>query len=212
MDLVALDVAIGLILVYLLLSFVVLALNEGLAMILHSRARTLKQGLARLLGGGDATVASNMVDELYELPLIAGLSERRIIPFTKTKAPSYIPANTFVVSLINVLSGQAAKTGEAPANPAGDLSDLQNTIQMSALSAPLKLQLLTLMADANGSVDKARHALVVWFDDGMERVSASYKARSQTIGVVFAFLVACVFNANTITIARSLAQNPAERA
>jgi hypothetical protein len=50
-----------------------------------------------------------------------------------------------------------------------------------------------------------------WYNDGMERVSGWYKRRTRYIVFVLGFVVASGINANTVDIARTLANNAAVR-
>src|SRR5215211_9020344 len=65
-----LDVAIGLVFVYLLLSLICSAITEGIARVFAMRSGTLKEGIRNLLSGpGDVDYAQ----KLYDHPLISGL-------------------------------------------------------------------------------------------------------------------------------------------
>ena len=47
-----LDVAIGMVFLYLLLSLICSALNESISAVLHARAKFLEEGVVRLLDDG----------------------------------------------------------------------------------------------------------------------------------------------------------------
>lgn len=89
-----LEVAIGLILMWLILSIAVMQLTEWLAAALQWRANTLKDAIRQMLRDDRLTEA------LYQHPLILSLSQKRkngkIIP------PAFIPADKFALALFDL--------------------------------------------------------------------------------------------------------------
>src|SRR5205807_7483752 len=97
-----LDVAIGMIFVYLLLSLICSAANEIIEIALKKRAKHLEEGLGELLHD------PNLVQRIYDHPLINGLFEGAYQAGSR-KLPSYIPATNFALALMDlVLPGEAA--------------------------------------------------------------------------------------------------------
>ena len=94
-----LDVAIGLIFMWLILSIATMSIQEWIASYLKWRAKDLETAIQRLLG--DKTWA----EQLYNHPLIASLSKKT------GKKPSYIPANKFALALFDIV--QTAGTQES---------------------------------------------------------------------------------------------------
>lgn len=101
---VVLEVAIGLIFVYLLVSLMVTSVTEIFAGLRKSRARNLWKGVRNLLDSGTANV---WVDRLYSHPLIESLSEGKAGKGTSETSPrsgpSYIPSRTFALTLLAIL-------------------------------------------------------------------------------------------------------------
>jgi hypothetical protein len=107
---VVLEVAIGLVFVYLLISLMVTAVTEIVAGLLKTRAKNLWKGIRNILDSG---TASTWVDQLYSHPLVASLcsphkeQDAATSPGTKAKVPrhgpSYLPSRTFAVSLLEIL-------------------------------------------------------------------------------------------------------------
>lgn len=104
-----LEVAIGVIFAYLLLSLIVTAVTELISGWLKWRAKDLKAGLQRLL---NSEQPEKWVNALYDHPLIQGLtrdggkstpaageSKRR----ADGRGPSYIPSRTFAIAFLDVL-------------------------------------------------------------------------------------------------------------
>jgi hypothetical protein len=95
-----LEVAIGLLFVYLLLSLLCSAVAEYIEAKFNNRAKYLKEGITLLLNettGGGVDLAA----QLYAHGLVR--------PFYRdgTKLPSYIPARTFALALWNIASTAA---------------------------------------------------------------------------------------------------------
>lgn len=104
-----LDVAIGLMFVYLLLSLMVTASSEIIAAWLKRRNKNLWLGVENLIG-------SQIAQDFYNHPLIRSLSPPRPVKespwqslLRKVRAvapgPSYIPSRTFAIALLDQLSG-----------------------------------------------------------------------------------------------------------
>jgi hypothetical protein len=71
-----LDVAVGLVFVYLLLAIVCTAANEWIAALLKSRSKLLKEALGQLLGGqtiGGRKDDKTFLDAFYHHPIITGM-------------------------------------------------------------------------------------------------------------------------------------------
>ena len=94
-----LEVTIGMVFMWLILSVATMTIQEWGASYLKWRAKDLETAIERLLG--DATWA----EQLYSHPLIAGLSKKAGIK------PSYIPANKFALALFDIV--QTAGTQES---------------------------------------------------------------------------------------------------
>lgn len=127
-----LDVVIGLILVYLVLSLFATALNEYISAVFNLRGKELARGLYRLLDDVDErgaitsaldgltlrnVDAASLTERLYAHPLIRPLATRRgSISFWRKspRLPSYIPARTFAMALLDTLGVRDADASLAP--------------------------------------------------------------------------------------------------
>ena len=216
----ALDVALGLSFIYLMLSLLASALQEWIAAILALRSRTLEQGLISMLGEDDPLPSSlqapapaadaparNLVDELYAHPLIRSLYRSGKVPLKPGSAPwsygrlpSYISPRSFAVALTDILLA-----GE-------EVEKLEDNISGLNIPAAVKYRLLTLLKQAGTDMQQFRAYLESWFDDTMARVSGWYKRNTQLILAVIAIVVAVALNANSLTIGERLWKDPTVRA
>jgi len=193
-----LEVAIDLAAIYLLLSIVCSTANEWIAAAVAKRASTLEAGVATMLANPmfTANVMSN--------PLIRNLAGN-------TKKPSYVPSQSFSLSVIGALlqpplpPAAAAGAPPAPATAAAPGTMANIVAAIAALpNGDLKRSLSALLDDARNDYDKFRASLERWFNDEMDRVSGWYKRWSQGVLLALAALIVLFANVDTIRIARVL--------
>src|SRR5919197_870048 len=204
----ALEVAIGMIFVYLLLSLLCSAIAEYIEAKLNYRAKDLEKGIRLLLDqyvpeevstGKAGAVAGSLADELYKHPLVRSL-------YRGEKLPSYIPSRTFALALWDMAfpADQRAKDAGGPQN----LKTIRDAVNTNTFIGPeLQKALLTLIDDAEGDFEKARKNVEDWYDGTMDRVSGWYKRRVHVILLVLGLLVCALVNADSINIARALMEN-----
>jgi hypothetical protein len=92
-----LEVAIGLIFVWLALSFTTMSLQEWISNIVNMRAKDLEKAIAQMLNSPDLT------QRFYEYPLIANLYIQPKKSNQKPRLPSYIPAAKFSAALFELV-------------------------------------------------------------------------------------------------------------
>jgi hypothetical protein len=223
-----LDVAIGLILVYLMLSLVCSAVNEMIELRLKFRSANLHRGITELLGGSAAEGSTDadekggavdLVAQLYQHPLVFGLFKGKYHPASK-ELPSYIPARSFALALMDLVSKgtpdsfSGARGATAPGASANVAVD-QFLAFRSALAEPanqhLQKALLPLVDAAGANMSRVRENIEEWFNGSMDRVSGWYKRRTQKILLLLGIAVTIFINADTIAIVNSLSQDEALR-
>ena len=114
-----LEVAIGLVLVYLVLALICSALSEWIARILALRASTLEDGIRNLLEDPEG---NHLAKKIYDHPLVKGLSKKGWINKAR---PSNIPARTFALALFDTVMEAGRPIGSAPADEDGESKALQ---------------------------------------------------------------------------------------
>lgn len=215
-----LEVAIGMALVFLLLSLICTAINEVFAGLLSTRAKSLKSGLESLfteatiqITGADGKPASKpLTSALYEHGLVQSLyrsgSGLTLEAVAKNATlPSYIPSRTFASALFDLLfRGNDPASATVPT-----LADMLSAIQKLP-DSKAKEALATLVRQAGGDAAKTRTALEAWYNDGMDRVSGLYKRRTQAALFALGLLLALGLNINSIAVGRTLWTTPAARA
>ena len=187
----ALDIAIGLSFVYLLLSLIVTTINEMLAAMLQKRAKFLEQGIAQLVMDPAITTA------IYNHPLIKSLSNEK-----KDHRPSYIPADKFATALMDVVTGRDNPTMSVDALRSG-----------ATKATPEFQQAVAALADVSGHDPQVlKKKIEDWFNDGMDRVSGWYKRNAQKTALILAVIVTLVVNADTMHVVNTLWRDPSIRA
>lgn len=196
-DFAALDVALGLIFVYLVLALVCSALNETISSVFSWRASFLREGVANLLDPDNHSNGQELVKKLYAHPVLNALI-RPVSRKKKLRYPAYLPARVFASALLD-FDGTGAKRS------------VEDAIK-AVPSAQARKALTTLWIDANGDAVAFRRAVESWFDDAMERVSGWYRRRVHLVMWVLAIAVAVVLNVDTIRIADHLWKDKTVRA
>jgi hypothetical protein len=215
-----LDVAAGIVLIYVVLSMLCSALKEGIEGWLKTRAAYLDRGIREILSdinGNDLTAA------LYKHPLINSLF---FGDYSKTQVaekphffsrghglPSYIPSRNFALALLDVVARGPSDINIPPASPSPlpSLQDLRTRV--SHMANPCVRDALTVAIDTAGNdFAVAVRNVEAWYDSVMDRVSGKYKRASQSILLILGFAVAAGFNINTLAIADYLYANPPQRA
>lgn len=197
-----LDVAIGLVFIYLLLSLICSALTEAVESFLKLRGKKLCEGLIELFGGlGSDGKGSTFINSFYKNPLIYGLykGDATITQNTKlnipSNLPSYIAPNTFALALVNQIAGNTPIT----------LDGLKQQIaQSNDIPESVKASLSTLIGTAGGSLEQAIANIENWYSNMGERVGGWYKRHAQYVALGVALVISVVGNVDTLTIARSL--------
>ncbi len=152
-----LEVAVGLIFIYWLLSLICSTVNEGISAVLSTRAKDLEKAIRALLNDPRGEGAAKA---FYEHSLIKVLKKGN-------RKPSYIPPRTFGLVLNDILGlGRAATDGAALRGMVDKMSN-----------EDLKKSLRVLVDEAGSELGKLQKGVETWFNDMMDRVSGWYKCQ-----------------------------------
>ncbi len=190
----ALDIALGLIFVYLLLSLICTAANELIAGLFKLRARNLVQAVNNLLCGAKGP---DLGGKFFEHPLIKSLYKGR-------SRPSYIEPPTFALAVLDLVAPGSIGT----ANP---VAKVKQHVKKLPANSDIRKTLELLIDDSENRIDKLRSNLEDWFNNSMERAAGWYKRKTQLIVLILAVVVTGALNADTTQIAKALTNDPALR-
>lgn len=187
------DVAIGLIFFYVVLSLVCSAIQEVIASVFAFRSHNLKKGIENLVG-------NEYAQKMYSHPLIEGLHGppnwfSRKFSQGRPRPPSYINPETFATALIHMVA-RDSETGVVPE----ELRDSIDKIEVTKL----RDLLLSLADKGEAKVDAFKKRLAKWFDESMDRVSGWYKRQAMYCLLVIAAVVTIAVNADSIRIVEQL--------
>ena len=104
-----LEAAIAVIFVYLLLSLMCTALNEGIASLIQQRGKNLFEGIKNLLNDPTFT---GLAQQVYNHGLIGGISQNAANPGKQTRLPSYISSENFSLALLDILGTRGIISAE----------------------------------------------------------------------------------------------------
>lgn len=231
-DFPALDVAIGLVFLYVVVALVCTTVNEAISTAVGLRARFLQLGLLNLLSGSVKTTAAGIqtARRFYGHALVQGLIRpgRGPDPVADPTAmtrwwhrppyPSYLPSRTFVAALTDLAEtseGLKAVDEQEAKAVAERVKKAAAGLERSLASMPntqLSEALLALYRSAGRDAASFTHAVEQWFDDAMERVSGWYKRRVHLILAGIATVIVLLLNADTLAAGRVLWRDDAVRA
>src|SRR5271155_1019885 len=172
----------------------------------HGLVRGLYQDPAKDYGGAVRSLWSGFRLKLQSWVGIAppkpidGVSDQLLLP-------SYIPARTFALAMIDILNKDKFN-GKTPIENIEDFlsSHHQQFEKNKAVEA-----LLTLLIDAKNDAQKDYQKLQQlqtnlenWYNDAMDRVSGWYKRYTQNVLMIIGLVLAIAFNVNSVRIAQTL--------
>jgi hypothetical protein len=197
-----LEVIIGLVFIYFLVSVLCSGVNEILAQYVGRRGEFLREGMINLVR--DRWIYLRVINH----PLVSSLY--RDVP-GKPRTPSYVPATSFANALLDIMLLKAAQLEPAlqlQSAQRWSAAELRHAVQVcKAGGYSVGDALLPLIDAAQGDVDQARKNIEAWFEGGMQRVSGWYKKSAQRILLALGFIVAVVCNVDTLQIATQLSQS-----
>src|ERR1700730_14479199 len=194
------EVAIGMVFIYLLLSLICSTISELMERKLKNRAADLERGLRELLNDPDG---SSLVKQVYDHGMISGLFKGTYDPSkSKTNLPSYIPARSSALAIRGIVLPNSSGLASADRSRQA-IAQIENP--------PVKKALLAMLAAAQDDLNKFRDNIENWFNSTMDRVSGWDKRRSQLIVFALGFAIAMAMNVNSVTIANDLWLHKAQR-
>lgn len=225
-----LDVAIGIVFLFVFVSLIATAVREAIEAVQKTRALDLERGMREILSDPDGTMITKM---LYDHPLISALfsgtynpqklkesptltagGKRTHMRFSyRRNLPSYIPAKNFAEALLDI-TARGAIAGAPIANAVStQLSVASLRASVSTLpNKGVQRAVLSALDYAQDSVDEAKAKLAAWFDSSMDRVSGWYKRRTQAFLFVIGLVAAVMLNIDTIAITRAMIDDASLRA
>lgn len=221
-----LDVAIGLVMVYLLMSLVCASLREGIEAQLKWRSQNLEKGIREML-------TDSAAKDFYNHPLIFGLFEGKYDSQKTSNLPSYIPSRMFALAVMDLLLPANATNPSGAAGADVPPATIAPAMTVPPVTAPaispalkplrdkvvallgtndqLAKALLPLIDSAGNDIAKVRENIEGWFNSAMDRVSGWYKRNTQMLLLVLGLVVTIGLNVDSLAVARLLFNDKAAR-
>lgn len=215
-DLGMLDVGIGIIFLYVLISIICSAVRESIEALLNKRAAYLELAIRELL---DDREGKGLARRFYEHPLIAilypgdygarPLAALRRITSVGGNLPAYIPEGSFAMALLDLAA--RGPVGKKAVEGRLDLATVRENLHRLDNPAVERALLIAIEA-ANGEMEKARANIEFWFNSAMEGITGQYRRATNWVIFWIAFAVAVSINVDTFRIADYLYRNDSVRA
>ncbi|SKC71811.1 hypothetical protein [Ohtaekwangia koreensis] len=188
-----LDLVIGLIFIYFLLSLACSAIQEIISSFVRLRPKVLNQWLL------DTFQKGGIGEAILKHKLIDGLT-------AKGRMAAYIPSDKFSRALLDIIHHR--QFGDKPYT----IDTLRQAIAATdLLDEDFKRTLLQSIAEASGEITKVRREIEAWFDQAMERVSGTYKKKAQAMILRISIILSFALNVDSIDLSKYLYENPAAR-
>jgi hypothetical protein len=229
------DVAIGLLFIFLLYSLLATSIQEASATIMHQRANTLYKGIRSMLTNTrrskgpladlgwylilyvwedlyawmNRLIGKNqnysLYNNFYQHPIIKNYGQSQLF-----KKPSYLSAENFATILIETLKDLDGSNRNKTATFAMLVAvmDTKRRLIESETHSIITFHL----NEATGDIDVLKFRLAKWYNDTMDRVSGWYKRGTQFKLFFIGIAMAITLNIDTIEIADYLSENKTARA
>jgi hypothetical protein len=207
------NVAIGVVLMYLVVSLFCTVIQEWIAQIWSWRAKNLEAAIIHLLHNGQLTApadknsASAEAKAVLDHPLLKMLAPGRKAGITAADdMPSYVPASNFALALTDAL-GPERVDGKIT------LETLRAKVGALAGTNPgLHKSLQPILDTAEGELSTAIKGIEAWFGAAMDRASGWYTRNVKWWLLGIAAVLAVLTNADTIQVATRLSADSDLRA
>lgn len=206
-----LDVAIGLMMMFLLVSLVVSSIKEAFETVLCQRAKGLERGIREMFGDFRRT---GMVPEFYNHPLISSLFAGHYKRGKTGNLPSYIPSKMFALAVIDLIASKsvlAVAPGAPPPSPATIFENFETSLANLPGGEQLRGALEPLLLASGGRLSALQAQLENWFDSTMDRVAGWYKRQTQIIIAFIGLGLASFMNIDSLSVVRYLNTNQTAR-
>ena len=211
------DVVLGLILFFLVMSIPVTAIQGWISSVFKLKGRNLKEGIENLVG-------KNITENIYDHPLMKTMGTKTffiLIPFQKVihliyqviyklkgeefkkvkATPSHLKSKYFFKIFFDIIDPDKKLLQKERI----DIEELVKEIPEE--SSQVKKVIQSLYIKTDNKIEDFEKEISEWFESGMERASGWYKRKMQLCSFIISFVLVIILNANAITIAETLWQN-----
>src|SRR5258706_11254897 len=203
------QVAIGMMFVWIVLAIITSQIQEWIASALKWRAYMLEDTILTMLDD------PGLKDKLYSHPLIQGLHTNN-----GKRKPGAIPADKFTLVLLEEILNPSEDVKATIKDARTAFEQLKQNVAALIANENHQLNsfaksLSTLLIGIEDQADDATHAFTEtrervegWFNNSMDRLGGAYRRRVQIVGLVVGGLIAAILNADSNAIVTALWKDP----
>lgn len=185
------NIALALVLTYLLLSLLVTTLNEFIATSLKMRSKDLVEAIKTL-------VDDREIRRLFYAGGLIRSTDLSLAHSDEKANPSYLDGKTFANGLLNALGHSGSSF---------NLEGLKASIDQLG-GGLLKDSLKSVIAMSAADLAGVQTGIATWFDSSMDRVSGDYVRKMKLISLGLGLVMAAALNVDSFRIAFYVSQNP----
>jgi hypothetical protein len=205
-----LEVAIGLVFTWLILSIATMHVQDFIGNVLQWRANFLQQAILNMLKD------PNLVEQIYDEPLIQALG--RMDRKGRIRKPTNIPNATFAAAMMEIIMNAGKVDEDVPPEAMSIARMRSGVIKMKVENPELARALQRVLPglenqslDVEESLAKYQENIANWFDTVMNQASDWYKSHSQIWAFTIGAIIAVIFHVDTLSITNQLWREPTLR-
>lgn len=211
-----LEVAIGLVLTWLIISVATVEVQNIINKIFNRRGKFLEQAILDMFRGEE-----EFVEAFYEQPVIKALYKKNF--FGKPIKPDYIPNEAFAEALFEMFVNLGTEEGKLPEDTVSLERVIAQIEKVNAQNPELgyfakrlipELDITESIAKLRTTKDKVaefKNNAESWFNNSMTKASFWYKDNAKTFALIIGIILAAVFNVDSIQITEQLWREPTLR-
>ena len=207
-----LEVAIGLIFIWLILSIVTMQIQDIISNLLNRRAKLLEKSMLEMCK------SSQMVDEIYKHPLVDAICKHD--KKGKLVKPANIPNSVFAAAAMEVFMNAGSLENMTPVTSMSLTQMHKGMDDLEKLHPALGRTVNRLMPGldfekgthlAKEQITLYRTNMEDWFENVMARATIEYKNQAFIWAFIIGVIIAFAFNVDTIYISNQLWREPTLR-
>lgn len=196
-----LDVIVGVVAMFLAISLATSAITEAIASFLGLRSNTLLKEVTNILNDPTFTgLARDIYNHALINPRSQGTAKTPSDKDLRKHQPAYIDPKQFATALLDVVN--------LPVSSAPDIAAMKEAISRGVPPGQVRDFLTRTINRTAGDVAKVHTEIASWFDTAMDRVSGTYKRKSQLISFLVALVLAAALNIDAVQAGKALWLQP----
>jgi hypothetical protein len=205
-----LEVAIGLVFTWLILSVATMHVQDFIGRVLQWRANFLQQAILNMLKD------PGLVEQIYDEPLIEALG--RMDKKGRLQRPTNIPNSTFAAAMMDIIMSAGKDDLDVPPESMSIARMRAGVKKMKAENPDLARALERVLPglenqslDVEDTLAKYQENIANWFDTVMNQASDWYKTHAQTWAFIIGVTISLIFHVDTLSITNQLWREPTLR-